>query len=115
MSSIDMLQDEVSSGTWTLNYIPPNGGRYLGKLTVTNQRILFDATFDVSAQGVLGELFITSGSHGFLSIPKDQIQNVAVKSGFFKKKVTVTLGDGQAHVFDYGMLSVKKIAAAIEG
>jgi len=40
---------------------------------------------------------------------------VDVQSSFFKKKVVVTVGDGQAHTFDYGMLSVKGIAAAIQG
>lgn len=114
MSQFEMQNGEQEIGGWTLNYVPPDGGRYTGKLVVTNQRLLFDAKFDTSMSGALKELIVVSGSHGYLSIPKSAIQDVAVKSGFFKKKVTVTLQDGKQHVFDYGMMSVKKIAAAIQ-
>ncbi len=114
MSDFQLESAEQELGSWTLNYLPPNGGRYTGKLMVTNQRLLFDAKFDTSATGALGELLIHTGSHGYLSIPKASIQNADVKSSFFKKKVIVTLQDGTSHTFDYGMLSVKKLAAAIE-
>ncbi|MCA9674229.1 MAG: hypothetical protein KC464_04225 [Myxococcales bacterium] len=114
MSGFELQPGEAELGTWTLNYVPPAGGRYLGKLAVTNQRLLFDAQFDTSLTGVLGELFITSGSHGYLSIPKAKIEHTEVKRGFFKKKVIVTVA-GKDHVFDYGMLSVAKLASAIEG
>ena len=114
MSNYEMQPGENELGNWTLNYVPPDGGRYLGKLVVTSARLLFDAQFDTSLTGALKELMIVSGSHGYISIPKSAIQSVAVKSGFFKKKVTISLANGQEHVFDYGMMSVKKIAAAIE-
>ena len=114
MSDFQLESGEQELGDWTINYLPPDGGRYTGKLVVTNQRLLFDAKFDTSVTGALKELIIISGSHGYLSIPKASIQNVEVKSGFFKKKVIVTLQDGKPHTFDYGMLSVKKVAAAIE-
>lgn len=115
MSDIKMQNSEEALGNWTLNYNPPDGGRYTGKLVVTNQRVLFDATFDTSLSGTLGELFVTEGSHGYLSIPKDAIKGVAVKSSFFKKKVILNIGEGEQHTFDYGMMSVKKIAEAIKG
>jgi hypothetical protein len=37
-----------------------------------------------------------------------------VKSSLLKKKVVVILKDGTEHNFDYGMLSVKKIAEAVK-
>ena len=114
MSEFQLEDGEQKLGNWTLNYVPPEGGRYTGKLVVTDRRLLFDASFDTSVSGALKELIITNGSHGYLSIPKSSIQSVDVKSGFFKKKVTVTLQDGKPHVFDYGMLSVAKVAAAIQ-
>lgn len=114
MSNFELESGERELGDWTINYLPPGGGRYLGKLVVTDRRLLFDAKFDTSVTGALKELIITSGSHGYLSIPKASIQSVDVKSGFFKKKVIVTLQDGNPHTFDYGMMSVKKVAAAIE-
>jgi hypothetical protein len=114
MSQFELLDGENEIDSWTINYLPPDGGRYTGKLLVTNQRLLFDAKFDTSATGALKELLIISGSHGYLSIPKPTIQNVEVKSGFFKKKVILTLQDGKQHTFDYGMMSVAKLAVAIE-
>ena len=114
MSNIELESGESKLGSWTLNYKPPGGGRYTGKLVVTNARVLFDAQFDTSMTGAFKELLIMSGSHGYLSIPKSSIQSTDVKSSFFKKTVTVTLGDNTAHTFDYGMLSVKKVAAAIQ-
>ncbi|MBR57511.1 MAG: hypothetical protein CMH54_05555 [Myxococcales bacterium] len=116
MSDIEMATGEETLGEWTLNYVPPVGGRYTGKLQVTNHRLLFDAQFDTSVSGTLGELLVTGGGpHGYLSIPRSAISRVDVKTSFFKKKVVVMVGEQQAHTFDYGMLSVKKIAAAIQG
>ena len=112
--AIELEQGEAELGSWTLNYIPPSGGRYTGKLIVSDRRVLFDAKFDTSLTGTLKELFIMSGSHEYLSIPKESIRSVEVKSSMLKKKVIVTLHDGTDHTFDYGMLSVDKVAAAIQ-
>lgn len=113
------MQDEIKEGeqllgTWTLNYIPPTKGRYLGKLYVTNERLLFDAQFDMSMKGILEEtLFIIRGSHGFLEIPKSQISAIEQKKSLFNKRVKLTIGT-ELHQFDYGLLSVDKLAKAIE-
>ena len=112
--AFELAPGEQELGSWTLNYVPPEGGRYTGKLTVTDRRLLFDARFDTSLSGTLRELVIVAGSHGYVAIEKSAIRNVEVKSGMLKKKVIVTLEDGREHTFDYGMLSVAKIAAAIE-
>ena len=56
---------------------------------------------------------IFKGTWGYLSIPKSRVQKVDVVSSMLKKKVVVTLDNGEAHTFDYGMLSVQKIADAI--
>ncbi len=112
--AIELEQGETELGSWTLNYIPPSGGRYTGKLIVSDRRLLFDAKFDTSLTGTLRELIIISGTHGYLSIPKTSIRSVEVKSSMLKKKVIVTIDDGSDHTFDYGMLSVDKVAAAIQ-
>ena len=54
--------------------------------------------------GVLGELFITAGSHGYLSIPKQKIDKTEVKSGFFKKKVIVTVGGRKVTLPEHPLL-----------
>lgn len=114
MSQLELLPDERELGSWTLNYLPPGGGRYTGPLSVTDRRLLFQATFDSSLAGSLKELIIYRDTHGFLVIPKERIRQVERKSGFLKKQVLVTLDSGEVHTFDYGMLSVDKLAAAIE-
>jgi hypothetical protein len=115
VDKIPMAPDEQKIDTWTVFYYPPKGGKYNGKLLVTNRRLCYDAKFDVSASGMLSEaLFMKSGSEGYLEIPKQRISNVGVQKSFFAKKVLVTLDDGSVHTFSYGIASVDKIAAAIQ-
>jgi hypothetical protein len=113
MAQFELLTDEKEIGHWTLNYIPPSGGRFTGPLTVTNQRLLFDAQFNTTTVGSVRELMIYKGTWGYLAIPKSRIQKVDVVTSFLKKKVVVTLDTGEIHTFDYGALSVQKIADAV--
>ncbi|MFZ9387024.1 MAG: hypothetical protein ACO25B_04020 [Chitinophagaceae bacterium] len=106
--------DEKSIDTWTILYSPPGGGKYNGKLTVTNKRLLYDAKYDVSAKGMLSEaMFLKWGSEGYLEIDKSMITDVQTEKGFLAKKVVVTLNDGSKHTFNYGVLNVDKVADAI--
>jgi hypothetical protein len=114
MAHYELQPNENELGKWTLNYLPPGGGRYTGPLVVTNKRLIFDAQFDTSVGGALRELIIISGTHGVVSIPKNRIKGVEVSKSFLKKQVKVTLDNGDVHAFDYGMLSVDKIAEAIK-
>jgi hypothetical protein len=114
MGQYELQPGEVELGTWTLNFLPHGGGRFTGPLTVTNQRILFDAKFNTSFSGVLRELIVFKGSWGFVSIPKDRIKNVETQSGILKKKVLITLDNGNTHTLDYGLLAVQKLADAIK-
>jgi hypothetical protein len=107
---ISLQPDEAIIDTWTLFYVPENGGKYNGKLTVTNKRLLYEAKFDASLVGVLGH----RAAEGGLEINKDDIQGVEVKKSFFSKKAIVTLNDGSRHVFDYGAMNIDKCAAAIQ-
>lgn len=112
---VELAPDETKIDTWTILYIPPNGGKYNGKLTVTNKRLLYDAKFDVSAKGLLSEaLYVKWGSEGYLEIPKAEIKDVQVEKSFLAKKVIVTLTDGSRHTFNYGALNVDKLAEAIK-
>jgi hypothetical protein len=101
--------------TWTINYRPPTGGFYNGKLHVTNNRVLFDARFEISAKGIVLEAYAFNvGSYMYVAIPKSHIKDVEEKSTFFKKQAILTLTNGEKHIFDYGMLSVKKVIEAIK-
>jgi len=112
---VTLQQDEVNLGVWTLFYLPPAGGKYNGKLTVTNRRLLYDAMFDVSFKGMVVEaLTIKWGSEGYLEIDKDYIKSVAVQKKLLSKKCILTLTDGSMHTFDYGAMNIDKAVAAIE-
>jgi hypothetical protein len=107
--------DEIRIDTWTIIYHPPGGGKFNGKLTVTNKRLLYDAKYDVSARGLLSEaMFIKWGSEGFLEINKKDIVHIDIKKSFFSKSVILTLADESKHTFNYGMLNIDKLAQAIK-
>ena len=109
-----LLPDETVIDTWTLLYTPPGGGKYNGKLTVTNKRLLYDAKYDVSAKGLLSEaMFIKWGSEGYLEINKTGITDVLVEKSFLAKKAILTLTDGSKHIFNYGALNIDKVVVAI--
>jgi hypothetical protein len=109
-----LAADENIIDTWTILYIPPGGGKYNGKLTITNKRLLYDAKYDVSAKGLLSEaLFIKWGSEGYLEIEKAAITDVQVEKSFLAKKAILTLTDGSKHTFNYGALNIDKAVAAI--
>ena len=111
----ELQQGETKIDTWTILYIPPGGGKYNGKLTITNKRLLYDAKYDVSAKGLLSEaMFIKWGSEGYLEINKADIKDVQVEKSFLAKKAIVTLTDGSKHVFNYGALNVDKLAEVIK-
>jgi hypothetical protein len=116
MSKLEFLEiGEELIDSWTINYRPPSGGFYNGKLYVTNNRVLFDARFEISAKGIVLEAYaINIGSYMYVAIPKSDIKEVEEKSSFFKKQAILTLANGEKHVFDYGMLSVKKVIQAIK-
>ena len=114
LDKVELAAGESKIDTWTVLYEPPGGGKYNGKLLITNQRLLYDAQFDVSPKGLLDEaLFVKWGSEGFLAIPKARIKSVETKKSFFAKRVLVTLDSGQVHTFNYGMLNIDPVAAAI--
>lgn len=115
LDKIPLDAGETAIDTWTLLYIPPSGGKYNGKLKITNQRLLYDAQFDVSAAGMLNEaLFVKWGSEGLVIIPKARITKVEPQKSFFAKKVALTLDDGSVHTFSYGMMNIDPVIAAIQ-
>ena len=112
---IELSPGESIIDTWTIMYSPPGGGKYNGKLTVTNQRLLYDAKYDVSAKGLLSEaLFAKWGSEGYLEINKADIADVQVEKSFLAKKAILTLTDGSKHTFNYGALNIDKTVDAIK-
>jgi hypothetical protein len=106
---------ETKIDTWTLFYLPPSGGKFNGKLTVTNRRLFYDAKYEASLAGTLAStLTVRWGNEGYLTIDKKDIQSVEVQKKLLSKKCILTLSDGSKHTFDYGAMNIDKTVAAIE-
>ncbi len=116
--------------TWTINYLPSEGGRYTGKLAVTADGLRFETLYESSNNTVVKAIFLdvatftAAGGHtvyrysndeeATVELPAAEISDVkAAKKGLMKRAV-VTMVNGEEFVFDYGMLSVKKLVAAID-
>ncbi len=113
--NITLLPGEQMIDTWTILYQPPKGGKFNGKLAVTNQRLLYDAKFDYSAKGILEEfVYVKWGSEGFLEINKNDIENIEVEKKFLANKCIITLKDSSKHTFNYGAMNIGKCVAAIQ-
>ena len=114
MSNIELLQDENKINTWTLMYVPPSGGKFNGKLTITNKRLIYEAKYEAS---VLGTIAASSAyapnSLGFSILPKDDILTVETSKNFLSKKSILTMKNGEKHTFNYGMLNIDKVVTAI--
>lgn len=111
----ELQPGETLIDTWTIMYSPPGGGRYNGKLHVTNLRLLYDAKYDISAKGLLSEaLFVKWGSEGYLTILKSEIADLKTEKSFLAKKMLLTLTDGSVHTFNYGALNIDKLVKAVE-
>jgi hypothetical protein len=119
------------SDTWTINYLPAGGGRITGKLTVSADDVRFDALYDSSnkeiLKGILGSAASFAASAGHVTyihdtdtefsivLPRADIASAEqVKKGLMKRAV-IAMYDGSEFTFDYGMLSPKKLVAAING
>jgi len=117
-------------GTWTVNYLPDEGGRYTGSLAVETDRLYFETLYESSNKTIVKAIFLdtatfaAAGGHtvyrysnddsAVVDLPSGEIAGVeAAKKGMTKRAV-VTVTDGERFVFDYGMLSVKKLVAAIQ-
>jgi hypothetical protein len=117
--------------TWTINYLPESGGRITGKLSVADDEVRFDTLYDSSnaevVKGILGSVaaFAATGGHAVyihntdteleVVLPRAEIASAEQAKKGMMKRAVVTMKDGSVFTFDYGMLSTKKLVAAING
>ena len=116
-------------GEWAVNYLPEEGGRYTGKLAVTDEMVTFVSLYELSNRTVVKAIFLdvssfaAAGGHTVyryssddearVELPTAEISHVEATKKWLLKQAVVTMNDGQVFVFDYGMLNPKKIVAAI--
>jgi hypothetical protein len=117
--------------TWTINYLPEDGGRLTGKLSVGAEEVRFDALYDSSnkeiIKGILGSVGTFAGTGGHVAyihntdtefevvLPRAEIASAEQAKKGIMKRAVITMNNGSKFVFDYGMLSPKKLIAAING
>jgi hypothetical protein len=117
-------------GTWTLNYLPEEGGRYTGTLTVAPDVVEFVSLYESSNKTIVKAIFLdvgsfaASGGHGVyrysndkearVNLPVSDIAQVKAAKKGMMKRAEITMKDGQVFVFDYGLLSTKKLVETIE-
>ncbi len=114
---------------WTINYIPEEGGRFTGKLKVSEEEIRFVSLYESSNKTVVKAIFLdvatfaAAGGHtvyrysnkdeAIVALPVGEIDRVeATKKGLFKR-VVISMEGGQIFTFDYGLLSVGKLVERI--
>ncbi len=118
------------SEAWTINYEPSGGGRLAGKLTVDDEWVTFVALYDASNAvifksitnglinlgGLDGDwISVDDDAHGVkLRLPRSEIATTTTKKTMLAKRIIVTMNSGEEFVFNYGMLSVAKLAEDIE-
>jgi len=117
-------------GSWIVNYLPEEGGRFTGHLTVATETVEFVSLYESSNATIIKAIFLDVGSFAAagghtvyrysndkearIELPTSDIAGVeGVKAGMMKR-VKVSMSNGETFVFDYGLLSTKKIVKAIE-
>jgi hypothetical protein len=125
--TLELEPGEQKVGKWTIHYLPPTGGKFAGKLLVTDRRILFEplnAKQDLSLAGAIGRFSPDGITTGFqelywdgegLRIPRGDVRSVEQRRAGMTKQVVLTLTGGQEVVFDNGLLKVDKLVAALGG
>jgi hypothetical protein len=114
--------------TWTINYLPEDG-RLTGKLHVRDDEVTFEALYDSSFKTIakniglaVGSLAASGGHLAYLRndgeaaevvLPTSSITEARGAKKGMMHRVVIQLTDGSEHTFEYGMLPVKKLVAAI--
>lgn len=122
------MSDETQ--TWTINYVPPEGGRYTGELEVGAEGVRFETLYESSNKTIVKAIFLdvtafaAVGGHSIyrysnddtatVELPAVEITSVKATKKRLMKQAVVTMSSGEEFVFDYGMLSVKSLVSKIE-
>ena len=119
----DLLPSETAVGTWNINYFLTTGQIYMGKCTVTDQRIVYHITADavalqrsMNSQILNGAGIGSSGMNSWIFIPKSDVKHVEVKKKFMRNRFQLQLANGQVHTFGGGVFGgdIDKIVGAID-
>ena len=116
--------------TWKINYLPAEGGRHTGELAVSDDGVRFETLYESSNKTIVKAIFLdvasftAAGGHtvyrysndetATVELPASEIAGAKATKSRLMKRAVVTMNNGEEFVFDYGLLSVKNLVAAIE-
>jgi hypothetical protein len=118
----DLLPGETVVGVWNINYFLPTGQIWMGKCTVTDQRIVYHITMDAVAlqqasnsRFLFGGSTVTVGRNSWIMISKSEVKQVEVTKKFMRNRFVLRLADGNSHTFGGGVFGgdIDKIVGAI--
>ena len=127
-----MADDEHMLGQWVMAYLPPSGGKYRGRLRVTDRRVVFAAdvspdrflqvvTAPIDCEAVACALDLDlpniayDGSHLWVSIPVGQIECVTTDDWLLHHCVNLTIkNNGSIQQFDKGLLPATRVVQTIQ-
>lgn len=114
MSKVVLQPGETIIDTWTIFYTPPEGKKFNDKLTVTDRRLIYRTVYDAGYNPASYHVTFDKEDKDIIYfISKADIAHVDVQKSFLAKKVIITLSDRTKHEFNYGVMSVDKLVAAI--
>ncbi|MGJ7031116.1 hypothetical protein [Niabella hirudinis] len=106
---IELQPTETAIDTWSINYVGPDSRIATGKLTVTNQRLLF------LPQNAADSLSLSVYNRkGLIVLDKSDMKAIVPQKSFLSKKVLITMADDSLHTFNYGVMNIDKLLAAIQ-
>lgn len=120
----------TDTDSWTINYIPAEGDRFTGKLEVDAEGVRFETLYESSNKTIVRAIFrdvstfVAAGGHtvyrysnddtATVNLPASEIASVKATKHRLMKRAEITMASGEEFIFDYGMLSVKNLVAAVE-
>ncbi|GAB2808762.1 hypothetical protein [Ferruginibacter profundus] len=114
MSQAMLQPGETAIDTWAIFYSPSAEKKFNGKLTVTNKRLIYRTVYDAAYNPASYHVaFDKEDKDIVFLIDKADIVRVDTQKSLLAKKVILTLSDGSKHEFNYGVMSVDKLADAI--
>ena len=96
------------------SYTPPEGKKFNGKLTVTNKRLIYRTLYGADYNPA--SYYVTFDKENddiIYFIDKADIGRVDIEKSFLTKRVIIILTDGTRHEFNYGVMCVDRLVAAI--
>lgn len=115
---------------WIVNYLPEEGGRFTGELSVNSERARFVSLYESSNKTIVKAIFIdvatfaasggrfiyrySNNEEAVVDLPVEDIATVEAAKKGLMKRVLITMENGEVFVFDYGLLLVGKIVETIE-